>query len=91
MSCVENFILLCDVCTQGARDMRADPMLWEACREDADNVCKDVKPGGGRIQSCLVCVSSFAQGCLDEGIVMRREGKAGDCVVMCAASCVQRP
>ena len=40
--------------TQAAQDMRSDPMLWEACKEDSDNLCKDVKPGGGRMQACLV-------------------------------------
>jgi hypothetical protein len=35
-------------------DYRADPMLYEACSDDAAKHCKDVKPGGGRIQACLV-------------------------------------
>eukprot|EP00798_Chlamydomonas_sp_ICE-L_P019976 gene19976-26687_t len=36
-----------------ANDIRADPDLWEACKDDADSLCKDVKPGRGRIQGCL--------------------------------------
>jgi hypothetical protein len=39
---------------QGAVDFRADPTLYEACKEDSANLCKDVKNGGGRIQACLV-------------------------------------
>lgn len=37
-----------------ALDYRADPQLYEACRDDADKACKDVKMGGGRVQACLV-------------------------------------
>jgi len=37
-----------------AADLRADPALEEACHEDADRLCKDVKDGGGRKQACLV-------------------------------------
>eukprot|EP00197_Chlamydomonas_leiostraca_P010927 CAMPEP_0202884756 /NCGR_PEP_ID=MMETSP1391-20130828/41312_1 /ASSEMBLY_ACC=CAM_ASM_000867 /TAXON_ID=1034604 /ORGANISM="Chlamydomonas leiostraca, Strain SAG 11-49" /LENGTH=982 /DNA_ID=CAMNT_0049567983 /DNA_START=167 /DNA_END=3115 /DNA_ORIENTATION=+ len=36
-----------------AQDMRADPLLWEACKDDSENLCKDTKPGGGRMQACL--------------------------------------
>lgn len=39
---------------QAAVDIRADPMLYEACKEDSETLCKDVKNGGGRIQACLV-------------------------------------
>lgn len=39
---------------QAAEDIRADPLLYEACKEDTENLCKDVKPGGGRVQACLV-------------------------------------
>lgn len=39
---------------QAANDFRADPMLYEACKDDAENLCKDVKHGGGRVQACLV-------------------------------------
>jgi hypothetical protein len=35
-------------------DYRADPTLHEACEGDANTICKGVKPGGGRIQACLV-------------------------------------
>jgi hypothetical protein len=37
-----------------ARDYRADPGMHEACEADAQKLCKDVKPGGGRVQGCLV-------------------------------------
>jgi hypothetical protein len=36
------------------QDFRADPQLYEACKEDASTLCKDVKFGGGRVQACLV-------------------------------------
>jgi len=36
-----------------AEDYRADPQLYEACKDDAANLCKDVKNGGGRVQACL--------------------------------------
>ena len=35
-------------------DFRVDPMLYEACKDDAESVCKGVKNGGGRVQACLV-------------------------------------
>ena len=35
-------------------DFRADPMLYEACKDDSESLCKGLKPGGGRIQACLV-------------------------------------
>lgn len=37
-----------------AMDYRADPQLYEACKDDAATACKDVKMGGGRVQACLV-------------------------------------
>ena len=33
--------------------LRADPNLYEACKDDADAQCKGIKNGGGRIQGCL--------------------------------------
>ena len=39
---------------QGAKDFRTDADLAAACEEDAGQFCKDVKPGEGRIQDCLV-------------------------------------
>ncbi len=47
-------MLTCSHLLQAAEDIRSDPMLWEACKEDAKNFCKDVKFGGGRVQACLV-------------------------------------
>ncbi|GIL97843.1 hypothetical protein Vretimale_3387, partial [Volvox reticuliferus] len=41
------------VMLEAAIDIRADPMLYEACKEDSDSLCKGVKNGGGRIQACL--------------------------------------
>ena len=41
--------------TQAAQDYRTDADLHAACEPDAKKVCADVKPGGGRIQDCLVC------------------------------------
>ena len=38
-------------------DFRADPMLYEACKDDSASLCKDTKNGGGRIQACLVSVN----------------------------------
>ena len=37
-----------------AEDFRSDPQLYEACKADAEKLCKDVKQGGGRVQACLV-------------------------------------
>ena len=37
-----------------ARDYRADAGLRAACEADAKKHCADVKPGGGRVQACLV-------------------------------------
>ena len=45
---------------QGAKDFRVDADLHAACQADADQVCKDVEPGEGRVQDCLV--SSQAAG-----------------------------
>lgn len=42
------------VMQDGANDFRADAQLYEACKEDAGKLCKDVKSGGGRVQACLV-------------------------------------
>ncbi len=39
---------------QAASDIRADPMLNEACKDDTESLCKTVKKGGGRVQACLV-------------------------------------
>ncbi|EFJ50582.1 hypothetical protein VOLCADRAFT_103797 [Volvox carteri f. nagariensis] len=41
------------VMLEAAVDIQADPMLYEACKEDSENLCKGVKNGGGRIQACL--------------------------------------
>ncbi|KAG2452551.1 hypothetical protein HYH02_002788 [Chlamydomonas schloesseri] len=41
------------VMLEAAIDIRADPMLYEACKEDTETLCKGVKNGGGRIQACL--------------------------------------
>lgn len=48
---------------QAAVDIRADPMLFEACKDDTLKICKDVKHGGGRVQACLVSAwGAFTQG-----------------------------
>lgn len=39
---------------EGAQDYRTDADLHVACEPDAKQICKDVKPGEGRIQDCLV-------------------------------------
>ena len=39
-----------------AEDFRSDTQLYEACKDDATKLCKDVKMGGGRVQACLVSV-----------------------------------
>ena len=39
---------------EGAVDYRTDADLHIACEPDAKQICKDVKPGEGRIQDCLV-------------------------------------
>ena len=39
---------------EAAADYRTDADLHIACEPDAKQICKDVKPGEGRIQDCLV-------------------------------------
>ena len=39
---------------EGAQDYRTDADLHLACESDAKKICKDVKPGEGRVQDCLV-------------------------------------
>ncbi|GIL70396.1 hypothetical protein Vretimale_3583 [Volvox reticuliferus] len=36
-----------------ATDFRADPDLYQNCKDDAATLCEDVKFGGGRVQACL--------------------------------------
>ena len=36
-----------------AQDWRVDPVLQEACQSTVNTLCKDIKPGNGRILSCL--------------------------------------
>ncbi|KAG2498297.1 hypothetical protein HYH03_003558 [Edaphochlamys debaryana] len=36
-----------------ATDFRADPQLYESCKDDAATLCQGVKYGGGRVQACL--------------------------------------
>lgn len=43
---------------QAAEDYRADAQLEQYCQGDVERVCSDVKPGGGRIQECLVSFAS---------------------------------
>lgn len=43
---------------QAAADYRADAQLAQYCQGDVERVCSDVKPGGGRIQECLVSFAS---------------------------------
>ena len=51
-----------------------------ACKDDAARLCKDVKPGGGRIAACLKeHEADLSQGCKD-AIAAKKEaiGKARD-------------
>lgn len=41
--------------------IQADPQVWEACKENAETLCKGIKDGGGRIQSCLVGAWLFSE------------------------------
>ena len=43
---------------QGAKDFRVDADLHAACQADAEQVCKDVEPGEGRVQDCLVSLQA---------------------------------
>ena len=43
-----------NVVPQAAKDFRADPDLYEQCKPDAQQLCANVEPGEGRVQSCLV-------------------------------------
>jgi len=38
---------------EAAEDFRNDAMLYELCVPDAEALCPEVKPGGGRVQDCL--------------------------------------
>jgi Golgi apparatus protein 1 len=38
---------------EAAKDFVADAMLSELCTDDAQELCADVKAGGGRVQECL--------------------------------------
>jgi hypothetical protein len=38
---------------QAAEDYRLDANVYDACKADAENICKDVKPGSGRMNGCL--------------------------------------
>lgn len=42
-----------------ANDYQTDAMLHELCQPDAESICKDVEPGEGRVQDCLVSQCSF--------------------------------
>lgn len=52
---------LSDKCTRritraqvdAADDYRLDASLYSACKADAENVCKDVEAGSGRVNACL--------------------------------------
>jgi golgi apparatus protein 1 len=38
---------------EAAEDYRLDANLYDACKADAENVCKDVEAGSGRVNACL--------------------------------------
>lgn len=38
---------------EAAEDYRLDANLYDACKADAENICKDVEPGSGRVNGCL--------------------------------------
>jgi Cysteine rich repeat len=38
---------------EAAEDYRLDANLYDACKADAANVCKDVEAGSGRVNACL--------------------------------------
>jgi hypothetical protein len=38
---------------QAAEDYRLNANLYDACKADAENVCKDVEAGSGRVNACL--------------------------------------
>ena len=39
---------------EAAQEIAFDPVLNETCSKDVERLCKDVEPGEGRIQECLV-------------------------------------
>lgn len=53
-----------------ATDFRADPFFYSACHQNASALCGDVKPGGGRVQACLVRPGMRVEGWPDYGIVL---------------------
>ncbi|GBF91163.1 2-C-methyl-D-erythritol 2,4-cyclodiphosphate synthase [Raphidocelis subcapitata] len=85
-----------------AADYRADPLLAEFCAGDAERLCPDVKPGGGRKQACLENKGrkDFGQPCLTEVTQYEQTASSDyrlnyrlrvnckdDVAALCAASC----
>ena len=52
---------------EAAQEIAFDPILNETCSKDVERLCKDVEPGEGRIQECLVRFLSvqFLECCKD--------------------------
>ncbi len=49
----------------------------EACRPDVERLCKDVKPGGGRIRECLKAHQSELSDTCTAAIKDAREHRSG--------------
>ncbi len=47
---------------------------YAACKADAEKLCKDIEPGGGRVMACLKAHESE----LSEGCKIKKGGKEGE-------------
>jgi hypothetical protein len=68
-------VSLCLITAVGFTQQEVDPR--GVCKADVEQFCKDVKPGQGRIWSCLKSHDAeLSQACKDRMDQMREKGKA---------------
>lgn len=59
-----------------ARDYRADPNIYKACKADAEKLCSNIQHGGGRVQACLLDErTSLDWDCLDAITPLQESGE----------------
>eukprot|EP00958_Prasinococcus_capsulatus_P008020 scaffold751_cov395-Prasinococcus_capsulatus_cf.AAC.27 len=63
---------------EAAADFATDAALHEKCQPDADALCKDVRPGEGRIQACLRQKRASLSWDCQEELFRSEVEKAGD-------------
>jgi hypothetical protein len=60
----------------GLTQMHDEGMHRGACKPDVEKFCKDIKPGGGRIWTCLKShEAELSQPCSDHMAMAREKGK----------------